>query len=186
MHILFVGIMQLAMLAPYNNLATSVAAALVPTLLAPKIRITDENQRSQSLAAPGSDQASTTASAAPMGTDFVTKFSPVFLNMFRISERGRGERKTGQQLDGYGGCREQRLAQGGACRGGGSATTVLARPQAGRLYPAHGTAAHSPRLALRRRQQCGQKQENSSLAGINTKIIFQKKLCRIKKKWYAP
>ncbi|XP_024080872.1 uncharacterized protein LOC106667365 isoform X2 [Cimex lectularius] len=31
------GIMQLAMLAPYNNLATSVAAALVPTLLAPKL-----------------------------------------------------------------------------------------------------------------------------------------------------
>ncbi|XP_058799059.1 uncharacterized protein LOC131668699 isoform X2 [Phymastichus coffea] len=29
------GIMQLAMLAPYNNLATSVAAALVPTLLGP-------------------------------------------------------------------------------------------------------------------------------------------------------
>ncbi|CAA9999631.1 unnamed protein product [Nesidiocoris tenuis] len=28
---------QLAMLAPYNNLATSVAAALVPTLLAPKL-----------------------------------------------------------------------------------------------------------------------------------------------------
>lgn len=27
--------MQLAMLAPYNNLATSVAAALVPTLLGP-------------------------------------------------------------------------------------------------------------------------------------------------------
>ncbi|XP_014473915.1 PREDICTED: uncharacterized protein LOC106744031 isoform X2 [Dinoponera quadriceps] len=31
------GIMQLAMLAPYSNLATSVAAALVPTLLGPKI-----------------------------------------------------------------------------------------------------------------------------------------------------
>lgn len=31
------GIMQLTMLAPYNNLATSVAAALVPTLLAPKL-----------------------------------------------------------------------------------------------------------------------------------------------------
>ncbi|KAL1116603.1 hypothetical protein AAG570_005075 [Ranatra chinensis] len=31
------GIMQLAMLAPYNNLASSVAAALVPTLLAPKL-----------------------------------------------------------------------------------------------------------------------------------------------------
>ncbi|RZF35761.1 hypothetical protein LSTR_LSTR012059 [Laodelphax striatellus] len=30
------GIMQLAMLAPYNNLASSVAAALVPTLLGPK------------------------------------------------------------------------------------------------------------------------------------------------------
>lgn len=29
------GIMQLAMLAPYSNLATSVAAALVPTLLGP-------------------------------------------------------------------------------------------------------------------------------------------------------
>ncbi|KOX67156.1 hypothetical protein WN51_09400 [Melipona quadrifasciata] len=32
------GIMQLAMLAPYNNLASSVAAALVPTLLNPKIK----------------------------------------------------------------------------------------------------------------------------------------------------
>lgn len=30
--------MQLAMLAPYNNLASSVAAALVPTLLNPKIK----------------------------------------------------------------------------------------------------------------------------------------------------
>jgi hypothetical protein len=66
MHDFAAGIMQLAMLAPYNNLATSVAAALVPTLLAPKIRVTDENERSQSLA-PASDQASTTASAAPMG-----------------------------------------------------------------------------------------------------------------------
>lgn len=33
------GIMQLAMLAPYNNLATSVAAALVPTLLTPKFHL---------------------------------------------------------------------------------------------------------------------------------------------------
>ncbi|XP_076482479.1 uncharacterized protein LOC117160390 isoform X1 [Bombus vancouverensis nearcticus] len=32
------GIMQLAMLAPYNNLASSVATALVPTLLNPKIK----------------------------------------------------------------------------------------------------------------------------------------------------
>ncbi|XP_034254355.1 uncharacterized protein LOC117653091 [Thrips palmi] len=31
------GIMQLAMLAPYSNLASSVAAALVPTLLAPRL-----------------------------------------------------------------------------------------------------------------------------------------------------
>jgi hypothetical protein len=69
--------MQLAMLAPYNNLATSVAAALVPTLLAPKIRITDENQRSQSLA-PASDQASTTASAAPMSTFSSMKFKKIF------------------------------------------------------------------------------------------------------------
>ncbi|XP_063991696.1 uncharacterized protein LOC135170105 [Diachasmimorpha longicaudata] len=37
------GIMQLAMLAPYNNLATSVAAALVPTLLNPKYK-TDGNE----------------------------------------------------------------------------------------------------------------------------------------------
>lgn len=36
------GIMQLAMLAPYSNLATSVAAALVPTLLGPKIKNTEE------------------------------------------------------------------------------------------------------------------------------------------------
>ncbi|OAD58749.1 hypothetical protein WN48_10294 [Eufriesea mexicana] len=35
------GIMQLAMLAPYNNLASSVAAALVPTLLNPKIKDAD-------------------------------------------------------------------------------------------------------------------------------------------------
>ena len=31
------GIMQLSALAPYNNLAGSVASALIPTLLAPKI-----------------------------------------------------------------------------------------------------------------------------------------------------
>lgn len=35
--------MQLAMLAPYNNLATSVAAALVPTLLGPKLKVSEEN-----------------------------------------------------------------------------------------------------------------------------------------------
>lgn len=35
---IILGIMQLAMLAPYNNLASSVAAALVPTLLNPKIK----------------------------------------------------------------------------------------------------------------------------------------------------
>ncbi|XP_011297750.1 uncharacterized protein [Fopius arisanus] len=37
------GIMQLAMLAPYNNLATSVAAALVPTLLNPKYKNDDND-----------------------------------------------------------------------------------------------------------------------------------------------
>jgi len=36
--------MQLAMLAPYSNLATSVAAALVPTLLGPKIKGAEENE----------------------------------------------------------------------------------------------------------------------------------------------
>lgn len=37
--------MQLAMLAPYSNLATSVAAAaLVPTLLGPKIKDSEENK----------------------------------------------------------------------------------------------------------------------------------------------
>ena len=35
------GIMQLAMLAPYSNLASSVAAALVPTLLAPRFNQSD-------------------------------------------------------------------------------------------------------------------------------------------------
>ncbi|XP_066597252.1 uncharacterized protein [Prorops nasuta] len=38
------GIMQLAMLAPYSNLATSVATALVPTLLSPKIRNFEESE----------------------------------------------------------------------------------------------------------------------------------------------
>ncbi|XP_015190475.1 PREDICTED: uncharacterized protein LOC107073986 [Polistes dominula] len=39
------GIMQLAMLAPYSNLATSVAAAaLVPTLLGPKIKDLEKNE----------------------------------------------------------------------------------------------------------------------------------------------
>ncbi|KAL6257371.1 hypothetical protein P5V15_010944 [Pogonomyrmex californicus] len=38
------GIMQLAMLAPYSNLATSVAAALVPTLLGPKMKGPEENE----------------------------------------------------------------------------------------------------------------------------------------------
>ncbi|XP_012257909.2 uncharacterized protein LOC105687107 isoform X1 [Athalia rosae] len=42
-HINQKGIMQLAMLAPYNNLATSVAAALVPTLLGPKLKASAEN-----------------------------------------------------------------------------------------------------------------------------------------------
>lgn len=36
--------MQLAMLAPYNNLATSVAAALVPTLLGPKMKSSEESE----------------------------------------------------------------------------------------------------------------------------------------------
>ncbi|XP_053994596.1 uncharacterized protein LOC128884926 isoform X1 [Hylaeus volcanicus] len=38
------GIMQLAMLAPYNNLASSVTAALVPTLLSSKIKDTQETE----------------------------------------------------------------------------------------------------------------------------------------------
>ncbi|XP_059488608.1 uncharacterized protein LOC132204245 [Neocloeon triangulifer] len=61
------GIMQLAMLAPYNNLATSVAAALVPTLLAPRIRISDEQEHS-SPSGGQSGQTSTSLSSAPTGT----------------------------------------------------------------------------------------------------------------------
>lgn len=38
------GIMQLAILAPYSNLATSVAAALVPTLLGSKLKGMEENE----------------------------------------------------------------------------------------------------------------------------------------------
>ncbi|KZC08715.1 PREDICTED: uncharacterized protein LOC107186908 [Dufourea novaeangliae] len=38
------GIMQLAMLAPYSNLASSVAAALVPTLLNPKVKNVEETE----------------------------------------------------------------------------------------------------------------------------------------------
>ncbi|XP_078049950.1 uncharacterized protein LOC144476697 [Augochlora pura] len=38
------GIMQLAMLAPYGNLASSVAAALVPTLLNPKTKSIEETE----------------------------------------------------------------------------------------------------------------------------------------------
>ncbi|XP_050452656.1 uncharacterized protein LOC126852192 isoform X1 [Cataglyphis hispanica] len=38
------GIMQLAILAPYSNLATSVAAALVPTLLGPKMKSPEESE----------------------------------------------------------------------------------------------------------------------------------------------
>lgn len=37
--------MQLAMLAPYNNLATSVAAALVPTLLRSTIPVGNESKQ---------------------------------------------------------------------------------------------------------------------------------------------
>jgi hypothetical protein len=48
--------MQLALLAPYNNLATSVAAALVPTLLTPKIRITDENDHTFSFGSDSNSQ----------------------------------------------------------------------------------------------------------------------------------
>jgi len=55
------GIMQLALLAPYNNLASSVAAALVPTLLTPKIHITDENDQTFSF---GSD-----SNSLPMETN---------------------------------------------------------------------------------------------------------------------
>lgn len=36
--------MKLAMLAPYNNLATSVAAALVPTLLGPKLKALEDGE----------------------------------------------------------------------------------------------------------------------------------------------
>jgi hypothetical protein len=50
------GIMQLALLAPYNNLASSVAAALVPTLLTPKIRITDENSQTFSFGSDSNSQ----------------------------------------------------------------------------------------------------------------------------------
>ncbi|XP_023704673.1 uncharacterized protein LOC111862989 isoform X2 [Cryptotermes secundus] len=50
------GIMQLALLAPYNNLASSVAAALVPTLLTPKIRITDENDHTFSFGSDSNSQ----------------------------------------------------------------------------------------------------------------------------------
>ncbi|KDR22130.1 hypothetical protein L798_02094, partial [Zootermopsis nevadensis] len=60
------GIMQLALLAPYNNLASSVAAALVPTLLTPKIRITDENDRTFSY---GSDSNNQLADANQQQTD---------------------------------------------------------------------------------------------------------------------
>lgn len=50
--------MQLAMLAPYNNLASSVAAALVPTLLAPRFAASStisggNNQLSSSNIQPG-------------------------------------------------------------------------------------------------------------------------------------
>ncbi|XP_076224173.1 uncharacterized protein LOC116424682 isoform X3 [Nomia melanderi] len=38
------GIMQLAMLAPYNNLASYVAPALVPTLLNPKVKNIEESE----------------------------------------------------------------------------------------------------------------------------------------------
>lgn len=58
--------MQLALLAPYNNLASSVAAALVPTLLTPKIRITDENDRTFSY---GSDSNNQLADANQQQTD---------------------------------------------------------------------------------------------------------------------
>jgi predicted phage tail protein len=55
------GILQLALLAPYSSLASSVAAALVPTLLTPKIRITDENDQTFSF---GSD-----SNSLPMDTN---------------------------------------------------------------------------------------------------------------------
>lgn len=42
--IFYSGIMQLAILAPYSNLASSVAAALMPTILGPKIRSAEENE----------------------------------------------------------------------------------------------------------------------------------------------
>ncbi|CAB3373575.1 Hypothetical predicted protein [Cloeon dipterum] len=65
------GIMQLAMLAPYNNLATSVAAALVPTLLAPRIRISDE-QEMTSPKSGKSRQTSTSTCSVPTNSSEVS------------------------------------------------------------------------------------------------------------------
>ncbi|BET00017.1 Hypothetical protein NTJ_12833 [Nesidiocoris tenuis] len=60
------GIMQLAMLAPYNNLATSVAAALVPTLLAPKLVHQKPHHGSGGNSNRGADPSSSTPKQEPM------------------------------------------------------------------------------------------------------------------------
>jgi len=44
-----VGIMQLGILAPYNNLATSMAAAFVPALLVPHQSKSDSKDRPSNL-----------------------------------------------------------------------------------------------------------------------------------------
>lgn len=67
------GIMQLAMLAPYSNLATSVAAALVPTLLGPaKMKGSEEsepvnaNKNAEEAIAEGESRVTTTAKVCKM------------------------------------------------------------------------------------------------------------------------
>ncbi|XP_046669278.1 uncharacterized protein LOC124360060 isoform X2 [Homalodisca vitripennis] len=61
------GIMQLAMLAPYNNLATSVAAALVPTLLAPNLH----HSRSGNM--PNQDEATSRNARPPLSPRSLSK-----------------------------------------------------------------------------------------------------------------
>ncbi|XP_052132387.1 uncharacterized protein LOC113203428 [Frankliniella occidentalis] len=59
------GIMQLAMLAPYSNLASSVAAALVPTLLAPRLH---QGETQGSRRAVSSAPSASKVSPAPLAT----------------------------------------------------------------------------------------------------------------------
>ncbi|XP_014227187.1 uncharacterized protein LOC106652634 isoform X2 [Trichogramma pretiosum] len=85
------GIMQLAMLAPYNNLATSVAAALVPTLLGPaKMRAALESEAAAPAATAAAATTTTTTTAATTSRTGPDANNPSLTSTQRGSGGGSG------------------------------------------------------------------------------------------------